>query len=256
MKKSIFSFLLLVAMAVLVSCGESKLKTIVETANSDCPVSMGNMGEVTSIEYVDGNVVYNLSVNESIIDIDALNENPKLMKKGVLAMLNSSDADNDTKELVKALEEADAGLIFRYHGSKSGKTASVSLSRNDITDMKVSADNGESSSPLEALEAEVEITNAQCPTDIGDGLQIAAVAISGDYVVYTITVDENDISIAALAENKAEVKKAIKEELDKDDDDMQTFIELCKKCGKGVAYRYTGDTSGKTLTVKISASEL
>lgn len=56
----------------------------------ECPMSMGTIGEVTSIELEDGNVVFNYSVNENVVNIDFLNENPDMMKRNAAMMFKKS----------------------------------------------------------------------------------------------------------------------------------------------------------------------
>ena len=132
MKKNIFLATLVALVTLLASCGESKLQKIVEASNMECPMSMGTMGEVTSIEFEDGNVVFNYSVNENVVNIDFLNENPDMMKRNAAIMFKNPTGD--IKVMFDALEEENAGLVMRYKGKSSGKIVSISLSRKEIAE--------------------------------------------------------------------------------------------------------------------------
>lgn len=251
MKNNIFLATLVALVTLLASCGESKLQKIVETANMECPMSMGTLGEVTSIELEDGNVVFNYSVNENVVNIDFLNENPDMMKRNAAMMFKNPTGD--IKMMFDALEEENAGLILRYKGKSSGKIASISLSRKEIVELGNSTDEKD---PEAVLEAQVETTNAQCPMQIAPGMIITHLSIEGDCVVYNVECDESSYSIAAIRSNKEQAKQEIKNSIDSSDPTMAMFIKICKDAEKGIAYKYIGDTSEETCVIKISESEL
>ena len=211
---------------------------------------MGTLGEVTSIELEDGNVVFSYSVNENFVNIDFLNENPEMMKRNAVMMFKNPTGD--IKTLFEALDEENAGLILRYKGKTSEKIASITLSRKEITDLGNSKDEKD---PEAALEGQVEATNAQCPMQIAEGMTITHLSIEGDYVVYNVICDENSYSISALNHNKAQIKEDIIKTIDPSDPAMAMFIGICREAGKGIAYKYIGDQSGSTSMIKISTSE-
>ena len=251
MKKNIFLATLVALVTLLASCGESKLQKIVEASNMECPISMGTMGEVTSIELEDGNVVFNYSVNENIVNIDFLNENPDMMKRNAAIMFKNPTGD--IKVMFDALEEENAGLVMRYKGKSSGKIVSISLSRKEIAELGNST---EEKDPEAALEVQVETTNAQCPMQIAPGMVITHLSIEGNFVVYNVECDENSYSIAAIRSNKEQAKQGINNSIDPSDPTMAMFIKICKDAEKGIAYKYIGDTSGDACIIKISVSEL
>lgn len=251
MKNNIFLATLVAIMTLLASCNDSKLQKIVEASNMECPMSMGTLGEVTSIELEDGNVVFNYSVNESVVNIDFLNENPKMMKRNAVMMFKNPTGD--IKTMFEALEEENAGLVLVYKGKTSGKKASITLSRKEIIDLRNS---DEEKDPEAALEGQVEVTNAQCPMQIAEGMTITHLSVEGDYVVYNVTCDEDSYSISAFNRNKAQIKENIIKTLDPSDPTMAMFIRICREAGKGIAYKYIGDQSESTCMIKIATSEL
>lgn len=251
MNKNIFLTTLVALVTLLASCGESKLQKIVEASNMECPMSMGTLGEVTSIELEDGNVVFNYSVNENIVNIDFLNENPDLIKQNAAMMFKNQSGE--MRKMFEAIEEGNAGLIMRYKGRTSGKVASISLSRKDIEDIDGSDDEKD---PVAILEGQVEITNAQYPMQIADGMSITHVAIENDYVVYNVVCDEEIYSIDVFNANKSQVKEEILNSFYENDPSIALFVKFCREADKGIAYKYIGDDSGNTCTIKISVSEL
>lgn len=251
MKQNIFLATLVAFITLLTSCGESKLQKIVEATNMECPMSMGTLGEVTSIELEDGSVVFNYSVNENVVNIDFLNEKPDMMKRNAAMMFKSPTGD--IKMMFDALEEENAGLILRYKGKSSGKIASISLSRKEIVELGNSTDEKD---PEIVLESQVETTNAQCPMQIAPGMVITHLSIESDCVVYNVECDESSYSIAAIRSNKEQVKQGIINSIDPNDPTMAMFIKICKDAEKDIAYRYIGDNSGEACIIKINASEL
>lgn len=251
MKTNIFLTTLVALVALVPSCGESKLQKMVEASNMECPISMGMLGELTSIELEDGNVVFYCSVNENVVNIDFLNENPDMMKRNAAMMFKNPTGD--IKKMFDALEEENSGLILSYKGKSSGKIASISLSRKEIVELGNSTDEKD---PEAILEAQVETTNAQCPMQIASGMVITHLSIEGDYVVYNVECDESLYSIAAIRSNKVQAKQGIKNSIDLSDPTMVVFIKICKDAEKGIAYKYIGDTSEETCVIKISLSEL
>ena len=75
------------------SCTQAKYEIVAEKINSQCPMSMGLFGELTGVEFDDGNIVYKYSVNETYTNIETLSQNPELMKKSIEAMVKNPSKD-------------------------------------------------------------------------------------------------------------------------------------------------------------------
>lgn len=109
-----------------------------------------------------------------------------------------------------------------------------------------------------ALRVQIPITNQQLPMDLGVGIVITRMYLSGNYVMYLGECDENKISITEMDNNKTEVKKKLKQTLrsmisSKQDEE---FFNLCLAADKGIGYTYIGDQTGKKVTVYIGNDEL
>lgn len=236
----------------LASCTESKLQKIVESTNADCPISMGSLGEATSMTLEDGMVVFTYSIDESYVDIDALRENQEASKASVLSALCQN-----SKEMFAAMKEENAGLILKYIGKTSKKTFIIKISADECQAALSSIEKGESDSPAEFLKKLVNTSNVQCPMTIDEGLVIYELTIEGDYVVYNVNVDETLYNIDNIKENAAQTKETIKSTLiDSSDKAVVHFINACKNAKKGVAYKYIGSTSGESYQINIPLYEL
>ena len=80
-------------MIVMTGCQEAKLKTVIGIANKQCPLDMGEVGNITSIIYDGDNVVYTLNMNEEITNIKILKDNPESMKSSIKMMFQNPAAD-------------------------------------------------------------------------------------------------------------------------------------------------------------------
>ena len=107
------------------------------------------------------------------------------------------------------------------------------------------------------LQSQVDEFQKELPMDMGDGMVMTAVAIEGDYLVYTAEIDEDIMGEEMMdffIQNSDMLKASLME--DDGDADFKELAKLCKDRNKGIAYRFTGTKSGKGLTVKIEKDEL
>jgi hypothetical protein len=115
-------------MSLFCSCAETKLKTAAEAANKECPVSLGITGEMTSVAYEDGAMVFTFTLNEQLNNIDVLAANPESTKASILAGMRNENS----KKLFDLIIESDAGLRFVYKGKDSGKEARFDLTAAEL----------------------------------------------------------------------------------------------------------------------------
>lgn len=255
MKKSIYFTLCCCIMVMLstISCSrDAELRKGVEEANKSCPMSLGLLGELTSVTYEDGNVVFLYTIDEEFVKIEALNSYPDLTKENAVTFVNN--ATGSLKELLDMLDSAGAGMIFVYKGKESGKTARVELDKDDIKEaLKESAGNRDA---MAVLKTQLKVTNAQMPATIDEGMEMTAVYLDNSFVVYKIVIDENLYSIDAIRDDYAQVKAEIKETLTAPNPVLSQFLGLCKENNVGIAYKYVGAVSGESVSIEFPASEL
>lgn len=251
MRKNLFICLIAMLMT-FTSCGESKLQKMVESTNSECPISIGELGEATEISLEDGYVVFTYAINEAYADIDALSENPETIKSGVVSALVQS-----SKDMFKLMKEEHAGLKLKYIGKTSKKTFTMELSPEECVSILDSVEKGTSDSPLDILKNQIATTNVQCPMTVAEGMVIHELTLEGDYVVYYVNVDESMYDMEEMEANKYQSKIDIMSSLtDGSDPSVSHFIKSCTNADKGVAYKYIGSSSGKSFQINISKEEL
>ena len=251
MKKILSLAVLLVVAAVFVSCGKSRLAAAVEKANKDCPVSLGMMGEMTSMEMVGDDVMITYSLDESLVNISFIASNKEMLKDNAMEMFSSPKGD--LKTVLEELSRADAGLVLRFVGRDSEERADIRL---DSKEIKLLLDGDVQKDPHAVLKGQVDITNKQCPMKIETGMTITHLTLEDGCVVYNVECDENLYSIAQIRANIVEARESIVEALKSDDPSVKVFVDVCKEAHCDIAYRYVGDSSGDTCLVKVSCDEL
>ena len=103
---------------------EVLLKSIYDNLKLQIPIDMGN-GLIEKDVLLDANsfiLIY--ECDESVFDIDRLNENLSEVKRMILAELTGNYASHNLSELIKATNRR---LVYKYVGSSSGKSVVVSI---------------------------------------------------------------------------------------------------------------------------------
>ncbi|WP_300702508.1 hypothetical protein [Bacteroides sp.] len=242
------------SLILLTGCDQkSKLKLGIEAANKQCPMKMGTVGEVSSITYDGTDVVYLLTMNEDYIDLEALDKKPEAVKAAAVAMFRNPE--KNIKEMLNLVIDSNSGIKFVYKGQTSGKEVSCYLGTEDLKNL-LNQDMSKEESDQKKLEELVNVTNVSCPMAIDEATTLNNLTIESDRVVYHYTVDEESMEIATMKENEGEIKQNIKSSLDVSEPALKMFLEACIKSNKGLGYQYAGNTSGESVEIIFSVSEI
>ncbi|MBR6919173.1 MAG: hypothetical protein IKN37_02445, partial [Bacteroidales bacterium] len=103
---------------------EVLLKSIYDNLKLQIPIDMGNGLTVKDALLDENSFIYIYECDESVIDIDKLNENLSEMKRMILAEFSVDIAAQKLSELIKATNRR---LVYKYVGSSSGKSVVVSI---------------------------------------------------------------------------------------------------------------------------------
>lgn len=231
------------------------LAQALDEVNENLPMSVGMVGDLTKFAIEGNDLVMELTVNESAVNIDALRSNPELMHELVVSMAtNSSNPALDV--FLDLVDKADMGLKIVYVGKSSGKSVSSVLTSDEIKNRNVMDESQRD--PEELLAKQIEVTNLQMPMELGYGMVMVKFQREGDYIVTYCECDESIIPIDALKENVAAMKSSLKSTMTSyaSDPSVSELVRLCKDAGVGIKYKYIGKSSGKSVTVGLSADEL
>ena len=252
MKKilSVFAVMAMLFMGLAACSPKSRLELIAKEANKMCPIPVEGVGTTEKIEFNGTDIVYWLVVDDDEVDIDVLARNEQETKEFMLQEFVSPSAD--IKEMIDALKPAGAGITYVYSSKLTGKQVTIHLSIEEIEAVY----NNPSAlvSPEKNLEMQVAIANRECPQAIEEGMVATRVFLDEDYVVYEYEMDEEIYDMDIMESNRSEMMESLRDT--EGDAEVIEFQSDCKKAGKGLSYRYVGNTSGKMVRFDIPASEL
>lgn len=256
MRNIVYVACVMLALITLSACGSSKeqLKADVEAANKECPLDLGMVGEMTSIEYdaEADEVVMTMTMNKDLpMKISALNSLKSTIKRAAMAQWVK---DESVMDMMKEIASADSKVAIVMRSADGSESIKINVSRDEVKDLA----DGEVDpiSPRDMLEIMVVTTNAQCPMTIDEVTVLSSVSIEGNNFVYNYSIDENYVSVADVEQNKAVLRASIKEKLSNPDQLIQKVVETCKNANAGLSYRYVGDISGDVSVINFSPSEL
>lgn len=222
----------------------------VSALNSKCPIEMG-LATCVGVDIRDSEVIFKYEIDEQSMNLSIFDQKPQQAKRAMGSLVFG-----DNPELAELLLKADYSFRADYKGSKSKRIRSVKLTLDEIQQI--------SENPLsqdEQIDWQVELANASCPQDIGDGLAIVQVKHTGDDVAYICDFDEEELDIDILKQNVAEMKlnmlQAMDEEIKNDENPVEVkFYKMLINAGKNISYVYRGKDSGKSVTVTLENAKL
>lgn len=256
MKRILHSLLLLVMAVAVSSCADTakeKLKAEFEKANQECPVDLGTTGVMASISYdaESNTAVFEYILNEEYTNIASLRKAGDAQKSFMAAYLKSAEGER----ILKSLIDAKATLKLKFIGDKSHEETILTITPEELAQI----DNSDASSnnAMAQMQSMVEISNAQCPQDLGDGLVMTGNVIEGTYVVYTYNYDVEQIPMTSslLPELKEATGEALAEELNQLGNKQQK--QLMNELGLGIKYVYNPvNGEGEIIEIGFTPEEV
>ena len=232
--------------------GKSQIYSMVDDLNKELPMSLGVIGDFTSVSISNGYLNMVMSVNEDVVNIEALRKSPELLHDNLVQVYKNS-TDSSIDAVIKELKNSKLGFRLTYIGKTSGKSVSATLTNEEIRQISLTPNS--SKNPIELLNSQINTTNAQLPMEIGNGIIMYKMGIEAGCVVWYYSMD--DASVEILSENTDELKRELLKEIIYSNDPSMTMMkQMCKDAGYGMAYCYVAKNSGKKVWVKISANEL
>ncbi len=255
-KRFVYLVLSLAVMAAVAGCSDGKKKALqkaVAEADKGCPVSVGSYGDMTGVKYdEDANMIefHYLLKDGDLINIGYIEKNKEAMAKSAKLIFSKSGMD----KVSGMATDAGAGLRMVYESSSTGKTVEITISSSELKEMK---DNPLTDREINEMlyENELDAIQSSLPVDMDEGMSMDKVYDDGSNMVYSYLINESLYDISALRDNSGELKEDIKAGLKTEPSAMQ-LMKILVALDKGIIYRYKGDTSGNTVDVEMSVSEL
>lgn len=224
-----------------------KLRDGIKEANKQCPISLGILGEMTSITFEDGVLLFSYDIDETYFNVATLAQDRQAMKNNMKTML--SNPQGDVRTLMQLVIDADCKLKTTMHGRTSDAVASATFKADELEEIMNSE-----VTPHEKLVMSIQSTQAQLPLNADVGMMVTELKLEGDDVVYVVEMDESMYSVSMVRENKAAVKETIVNNVRNMGPIEREFIKLVINDDANLVYRYA--TSSGHVDVKITNAEL
>lgn len=258
MKHISFISALLIALVSITSCENSsvtKLKREVVSLNAMCPISGGISGDFLSIKYneKDGNVYMYFASNEQFGSQFFLKEN----RENVLTNLKLMFQQESSREMLKDMVNAKAGLVITYKMPSNGKTARFDIPYEELKEIKNNPVSEHDRNVI-IMKNKIANENNRCPYELEPGVKAVKAAIVDDNIIWYYQIDEDVYNFKEWKKASAEIRSNIEatfKELRRDPT-MQSEMELLCNEGMGYHYRYFGSKSKDYFDIVFTADDL
>lgn len=162
-----------------------------------------------------------------------------------------------SREMLKDMVNAKAGLVLTYKLPSTGKTARFDIPYEELKEIK---DNPMSEHDRNVIIMQNKIANEnnRCPYEVEPGVKAVKAAIVDDNIVWYYQIDEDMYDFKAWKNASAEIRSNIATSLKelRHDPTMQSEIQLLTSEGMGYHYRYFGSKSKDYFDVVFTADDL
>jgi hypothetical protein len=258
-KRTIIRLLAAIVLFVLTPCAENfcygqnkSFAEIIEELQSDLPIQLGSLGEITGVSISEGNLLMICNANEDVVDIPTLQKDPDLMKTNLKQWMAGSNSDFGI--FFDNLTLEGLGLKVLYIGKESGDSASCVLTNDEIREREsLMADYD----PKKFLDEQIRIANEQLSSEKDEGIYCTKIVRKGKYVVYYFLCKEPEFDMKLMKKIRSTMHTMALESLNSDKDvSITEFRRSCKNANVGIAYYYIGEKSGITVKILVPANEL
>ena len=249
------SVLLLALLCTACDTPRSRLATAVKAENAKCP-SHFEYGEITSVAMDGGDVAYQCTYDDEVMNYINMLHAAGALKDFMKGSVASIMSDEDYKQVLDLIVEAEAGLRFDIRGKGGDSSVSVTLSADDIREI-VTSGTPAIDATMTMMKAMCTAANEACPVEVDAATTLVSVAIEGDsMIVYNYTGDEKILGMSVADLPVAEMKDIYRDDIKNPDGNMREVAEICASCNVGLSMIYKGSSSGKTLSITFTADEL
>lgn len=238
-------FMALLLSGVVMSCNnsaDSKIDKIIESANQQCPV-IYDMGIVNSFDIDKDNkmIIVNMEVNDENFDMSQFKENPSKLEN-ILRLTLLENMSQSDKDLMASITGLGYGIRYAIKGFKSHEVVNIELSNEKL----------KANRPLtvdENIKANLDFTKTSLPQKLDSITTMIDVDINRDTVFYIYEIDEKNSSMSIIDNKVREnIVYGINQQFSNKSVAGEFFKNVCKS-GRGVCYRYKGNTSGKVVDI-------
>lgn len=229
---------------------DTELKKQIAEFNQTCPVSLGNIGEITGVYYDNGTVTMLFTISEVYMDLRKIASIPDKFKS--MMEVNLTQMQASSRILFNMLVDANATLVTTFKGNTTGAEVSAEFSTDEIRDI---LNNKNGVTPLDKLNSLIEMTKMQFPIEVEEGITATDLYWKDNDVIFVYSVDETLCNVYAIGVNADEIKINMSSSIISTPT-AKRFIQAVTGCEKGLIYRYKGSATGYTADIVFSPEEL
>ena len=164
---------------------------------------------------------------------------------------DEDDIENVEKDLEDEIDDEDEDLATSEFAQKL-------KSMDDLKNLDVDGLTAEEADEL--LQVATSIASKELPEDMGDGMQMVAMALEGEDVSFHVKADESKLGMTikdfSAALNMPEMKEMMLQSMSQNvDDDMLGFMKIVKKAGKNLAMKFVND-SGEMAVLRLTNDDM
>lgn len=249
MRKPAFATIFVALLAILLTSCNNSLKRQVETINSQCPIDLGILGEVTKVDLDGRTIVYHVSTNSNVLKLSRLEDHINDVKQGIL--LNFVDDKTSLTQFIAA----QCNIRYEYTDAQTGEQLVIDITKDELKNAEALVGN-EMELARRRIENFVATGRLQLPMQVDEVTTLTDIFAEGDNVGYVYTIDETTVPIDTIDQRIGVLKESIGESLKHNDLSMTMLIDALTKDHKGLIYRYNMSKSGRTFDVTFSPEEV
>ena len=165
---------------------------------------------------------------------------------------------NPNELILVPLKLSRRGLAYKYIGATSGDYITIFIETRELPIQDAPFDDMFSVKAIEIqLKAKVEAGKRVLPLVIDKGLVKTDLILDDNYYYHVFNCDEFEYDIDQMRRMDAnKFKQSLIKHIDFRDSSIRKQLAWLKVTNRGLAYKYIGQTSGKSYTVYIEPNEL
>lgn len=230
------------------SCNNIKIKRLVAGINQTCPLPFGDMGTMTGAQYEKNTVIFCYDLEH--LNFDAIKQNDSEFRNYMLSNYRNS-YDEDFVKTYTTIAESGSDLVLRL--KQGDNTTDVRLTNEEL---KANMPQGKSD-PENELQLLMAGSRMQLPLHVAEGMVGTDMKIEDKCFAYVFECDESIYNMGELKTNVLQTHDALLEVINNGEKSTFTnLVDLLRKTGRGLEYRYIGTTSGDSAVMCITPEEL
>lgn len=252
MKKGIRILITLLLAIPIASFGnDSKLKELIHKMREMCPIVLNEAMTLDEVKY-DGNVVtMNYIFQEGFLDFDGIRANQEAVRYNLLVGYANS-TEEGFKTLIDAIIEAEADLCVIYN-SKGVEKIEMHFSAKELKANRPT----DNSDPEKYLKSLADNDRLETPYVFDTGMIVIDVILDAHYYIDVIECDESLYDMDVIKEYSSLLKKEWVDGIHGQNDQVtKNMCKLLKNTNRGLARKYIGSSSRKTIMICIEPDEL